>query len=51
MENLFEWSGYKVHPAYEAVAQDLVAQLAHLREKYKDTTGAPPRLWPTSSYD
>jgi hypothetical protein len=51
MESLFAWSGYAVHPAYEAVVKDLVAQLAALREKYKDNTGAPVKLWPTSSYD
>lgn len=51
MENLFEWSGYKVHPDYEAVASDLVNQLKQLREKYKDTTGKPVKLWPTNSYD
>lgn len=51
MENLFEWSGYKVHPGYQAIADDLVAQLKELREKYKDTTGLPVKLWPTSSYD
>ncbi|MEO6829996.1 MAG: sulfatase [Acidobacteriaceae bacterium] len=51
MENLFEWGGYKVHPAYESVAKDLVGQLKQLREKYKDTTGNLVRLWPTSSYD
>jgi arylsulfatase A-like enzyme len=51
MENLFEWSGFKVHPAYESVANDLVTQLKQLREKYKDTTGADVKLWPTKSYD
>ncbi len=51
MENLFEWSGYKVHPDYQAVADDLVSQLKGLREKYKDTTGSPVKLWPTGSYD
>lgn len=51
MENLFEWGGYKVHPAYEQVAQDLVGQLKQLRESYKDTTGKPVKMWPTSSYD
>lgn len=51
MENLFEWSGYKVHPAYQSVADDLVGQLKAIREKYKDTTGAPVKLWPTRSYD
>jgi arylsulfatase A-like enzyme len=51
MDSLFEWSGYKVHPGYEQVVKDLVPQLKQLREKYKDTTGAPVKLWPTSSYD
>ena len=51
MENLFHWAGYKVHPAYKSVADDLVGQLKQLRAKYKDTTGAPVKLWPTSSYD
>ena len=51
MENLLEWSGYKVHPAYQSIAENLVAQLKGLREKYKDTTGSPVKLWPTSSYD
>jgi hypothetical protein len=51
MENLFEWSGYKVNPAYEPVVDDLVGKLKQLREQYKDTTGKPVKLWPTSSYD
>ena len=51
MENLWEWSGFKVHPGYENIAKDLVAQLQQLREKYKDTTGAPIKVWPLSSYD
>jgi hypothetical protein len=51
MESLFEWGGYKVHPAYETVANDLVAQLRQLRDHYKDTEGKPVKLWPTSSYD
>jgi arylsulfatase A-like enzyme len=51
MESLFEWGGYKVHPAYETVAHDLVAQLTQLRDHYKDTEGKPVKLWPTSSYD
>ncbi|HWA93982.1 MAG TPA: sulfatase [Terracidiphilus sp.] len=51
MENLFEWEGYKVHPEYESIVPGLVSQLKELREKYKDTTGAPVKLWPTSSYD
>ena len=51
MENLFEWSGYKVHPAYQSIAENLVAELESLRAKYKDTTGSPVKLWPASSYD
>ncbi len=51
MESLFEWSGYKVHPGYESIAEDLVGQLKALRDKYKDTTGSPVKLWPTSFYD
>jgi len=51
MENPFEWSGFKVHPGYEAIVPDLVNQLQELRTKYKDTTGAPVKLWPTRSYD
>ncbi len=51
MENLFEWSGFRVHPAYTQIAGDLVAQLKQLRDQYKDTTGKPVKLWPTSSYD
>jgi arylsulfatase A-like enzyme len=51
MESLFDWAGYKVHPGYEAVVPGLVSELKALREKYKDTTGEPVTLWPTSSYD
>lgn len=51
MENLWGWGGFKVHPGYEMVAKDLVTQLQQLREKYKDTTGAPVKVWPTASYD
>lgn len=51
MESLFEWSGYKVHPAYQSIADDLVGQLKQLRDKYKDTTGKPVKLWPASTYD
>lgn len=51
MENLFEWSGFKVHPGYGAIVPDLVDQLQELRTKYKDTAGAPVKLWPTRSYD
>ncbi len=51
MENLFEWSGYRVHPDYVDVTADLVERLKNLRDQYKDTTGKPVKLWPTSSYD
>jgi hypothetical protein len=51
MENLFEWGGFKVHPGYEDVARDLVGQLKTLKDKYKDTTGAPVKFWPLNSYD
>lgn len=51
MESLFKWSGYKVHPAYEQVVPELVAQLKQLRESYKDTSGLPVKMWPLSSYD
>lgn len=51
MENLFNWGGVSVHPAYQTVADDLVNQLKQLRDQYKDTTGRPVKLWPTSSYD
>ena len=51
MENLFEWSGFKIHPDYAAILPGLVDQLKALRDKYKDTTGKPPVLWPTRSYD
>jgi hypothetical protein len=51
MESLFQWSGYKVQPEYEQAVSELVPQLKQIREKYKDTTGAPVKLWPTDSYD
>jgi arylsulfatase A-like enzyme len=51
MESLFAWGGNKVHPGYEAVANDLVGQLKQMREKYKDTTGIPVRTWAASAYD
>ena len=51
MESLFEWSGFRVHPGYESVLPGLVGQLQGLRDQYKDTTGGPMKLWPTSSYD
>lgn len=51
MENLFDWSGYKVHPGYEAIAHELVSQLTVLRAQFKDTAGLPVKLWSTSTYD
>lgn len=51
MENLFQWSGYKVHPEYASVVPKLVQELTALREQYKDATGGPVKLWPTRSYD
>jgi arylsulfatase A-like enzyme len=51
MENLFGVSGYKIHPAYAQVVPDLLKQLEHLRDEYKDTTGLPVKLWPASIYD
>jgi arylsulfatase A-like enzyme len=51
MENLFEWSGYKVHPEYASILPSLVDELKALRWSYKDDTGAPVKLWPVKSYD
>jgi arylsulfatase A-like enzyme len=51
MENLFQWAGYKIHEGYGHTAKNLVVQLKQLRHKYKDNTGWPVKLWPTSSYD
>jgi arylsulfatase A-like enzyme len=51
MENLFAWAGYKVHKGYGQATKQLVAQLKDLRHKYKDNTGIPVKLWPTSRYD
>ncbi len=51
MESLFEWSGFRVHPGYESILPSLVTELQSLRDKYKDTTGGPIKLWPTASYD
>jgi len=48
MESLFERSGYKVHPNYESIVPDLVNQLKELRARYKDDTGLPAKMWPTS---
>ncbi|MGC2299344.1 MAG: sulfatase [Acidobacteriaceae bacterium] len=46
MENLFIDNGRRVQPGYESVATDLVGQLKQIRDRYKDTTGEPVRLWP-----
>ena len=48
MESLFVDNNREVHPGYEAVVTDLVSRLKQLREKYKDTTGLPVRLYPPS---
>jgi arylsulfatase A-like enzyme len=51
MENLWEWGGFSVHPGYEQIAQNLVQQLQQLREKYRDTTGMPVKVWPRHEVD
>jgi len=51
MESLIEWSGYKVHPDYKDILNNLVKQLKDLRQKYNDKTGQPVRFWPTGTYD
>lgn len=48
MESLFIDNNRLVHPGYEAVASDMVSRLKQLREKYKDNTGLPVRLYPPS---
>lgn len=50
MESLIRWSGYEVHPGYEAIAQDLVKKLRQSRAQYKDSTGWPVKLWPKKSF-
>nr|ACI04485.1 putative mucin-desulfating sulfatase (N-acetylglucosamine-6-sulfatase) [uncultured bacterium RM57] len=45
MENLVIENGLKVQPRYEAVIRELAMQLQKLRDEYKDTTGAPVKLW------
>jgi arylsulfatase A-like enzyme len=45
MDSLVIENGLRVQPGYEAVIRDLSVQLKQLREKYKDTTGAPVKLW------
>lgn len=51
MESLYEWSGYKVHPGYEAIAGSLVEELRQLRTQFLDTTGGPLRVWQPAKYD
>jgi arylsulfatase A-like enzyme len=51
MESLFGDAGYRVNPAYASVLPELVSELERLREKYKETTGPPVKLWPASVYD
>ncbi len=51
MESLFDWNGYKVHPEYEKVAEDMVQKLKQLRKEFKDTTGKPVKVWPSNKYD
>lgn len=51
MESLMEWSGYKVHPEYEAVLPGLVSELKGLRQQYHDTTGYPVKMWAQDEYD
>jgi arylsulfatase A-like enzyme len=51
MENLFFWSGVKIHPDYETILPGLVDQLKGLRTKYNDTTGNPVVMWPLKDYD
>jgi arylsulfatase A-like enzyme len=48
MENLFIDNNRLVHPGYENVVPQLVSRLKQLREKYKDTTGLPVKLYPPS---
>jgi arylsulfatase A-like enzyme len=45
MENLVIENGLRVQPGYESTIRDLAAQLQKLREQYKDSTGAPVKLW------
>ncbi len=51
MNSLFKMGGYEIDPNYEDVVLKLVEELKQLREKYKDTTGVPVKLWPTDSYN
>jgi arylsulfatase A-like enzyme len=51
MDNLFNAEGVEVKPGYEEVLNDLLAQLAKLREEYKDDTGGPAKFWPGKSYN
>jgi arylsulfatase A-like enzyme len=46
MENLFSETGFRIQPAYEAEANELVGQLKNLRAQFKDTSGRSVNLWP-----
>ena len=45
MDNLVIENGLRVADGYESIIKDLAARLQSLRTKYKDTTGAPVKLW------
>jgi arylsulfatase A-like enzyme len=51
MDNLFKEEGMEVKPGYEKVLNDLLAQLAKLREEYKDDTGGSTKFWPVKTYN
>ncbi len=51
MNSLFQFGGYKLDPNYKDVVSGLEEKLKQMRAGYKDTTGAPVRLWPTGVYD
>ncbi|HSU19755.1 MAG TPA: sulfatase [Acidobacteriaceae bacterium] len=45
MDNLVIENGLRVAAGYESVIKDLASRLQALRSKYKDSTGAPVKLW------
>lgn len=51
MESLMDMNGMEVRAGYEKIADDLVKQLASLRNQYKDDTGKPVKFWPRRSYN
>jgi arylsulfatase A-like enzyme len=51
MESLMVMGGMDVRPGYENIVKEMVEQLAKIREKYKDDTGAPVKFWPRRSYN